>query len=91
MRFYYIGLLMFIALILLTLFLYLNPYTRNAAASAGACEAYCSDHINNVSGNYCFSNNLTFGFACEVSNGVNVCNNSHYIMLNRNCQLLKIS
>ncbi len=91
MNYFYIGLSIFIALIILTIVLYLNPAVRNSSAAAGLCEAYCLDHIKNITSPMCITNNISYGYACEVSSSSNVCtNSSKYVMLNDQCKLIKI-
>ncbi len=89
-----ISLMIVFLLIIAAAFFYTNPAETHKQVAIGLCELHCDNitktnpNVNNV----CLDKNVSYGYACAISNSVNqsICGVSNTIYLNNKCTIVSI-
>jgi hypothetical protein len=93
---YTISLLILLALVVVAILFYTNPYENHRESAIGLCELACKHIAQNStilsSSQICLYKNISFSYSCAVSPVQNqsICGNPTTIYLSNSCSLESI-
>jgi hypothetical protein len=89
-RSFFVVLVIVALLFLAAALFYINPGENHRAVAVGLCELKCQNVTasNSSINDYCAAQNISFGYACAISNAkLNVCNSTNAVFVSSSCQL----